>query len=206
MRENDIRPEALLKRYLELSAQDAIDCFGNEDRVHIDCVACGATNCVRQFEKNGFEYCLCASCSTLFQSPRPSIEAFEAFYRQSESSRYWAEVFFPAVAEIRREKIFRPRVERLSAICSGVGLDVPPATEPSGVGVGVARAFTNVALALLQSPSSSTSTSWEAGSASWTSGAGPFPMSMRLRWSPLLLWRPSAGRKAFRWSRKLLRT
>ncbi len=148
MRENDIRPEALLKRYLELSAQDAIDCFGDEDRVHIDCVACGATDSVRQFEKNGFEYRLCASCSTLFQSPRPSIEAFEAFYRQSESSRYWAEVFFPAVAEVRREKIFRPRVERLSAICSGVGLEVENLMDV-GAGYGIfldewRRAFPDV--------------------------------------------------------------
>jgi 2-polyprenyl-3-methyl-5-hydroxy-6-metoxy-1,4-benzoquinol methylase len=123
MKENEIRPEAILRRYLELSAQDAVNCFGDEPRASINCVACGAAEADYQFEKNGFTYSQCAVCGTLFQSPRPSIEAFEAFYRKSESSRYWAEVFFPAVAEVRREKIFRPRVERLSALCSEVGLD-----------------------------------------------------------------------------------
>ena len=32
MRENEIRPEAILRRYLELSAQDAVNCFGDEAR------------------------------------------------------------------------------------------------------------------------------------------------------------------------------
>lgn len=124
MKERDIRPEGLLNRYLELSAQDADRCFGNEHRLPVACVACGSARSTLQFEKNGFAYALCADCSTLFQSPRPPIAAFEAFYRQSESSRYWAEVFFPAVAEVRREKIFRPRVERLAKLCAGTGIEV----------------------------------------------------------------------------------
>lgn len=136
MKENEIRPEAILKRYLELSAQDAVNCFGDDPRVSIDCVACGATEAAHQFEKNGFAYSQCTACSTLFQSPRPSIDAFEAFYRKSESSRYWAEVFFPAVAEVRREKIFRPRVERLSALCSEVGLDARSVIDV-GAGYGI---------------------------------------------------------------------
>jgi len=124
MKENEIRPEALLNRYVELSAKDALNCFGDVARLPVDCVACGGAQISRQFEKNGFAYALCADCATLFQSPRPPIAAFEAFYRQSESSRYWAEVFFPAVAEIRREKIFRPRVERLARLCAEKNLNV----------------------------------------------------------------------------------
>ncbi len=124
MKEHEIRPEALLNRYLELSAQDAENCFGDASRLAVACVACGGTQSTHQFDKNGFAYAQCADCATLFQSPRPSIAAFEAFYRQSESSRYWAEVFFPAVAEIRREKIFRPRVERLAVLCEERGIHV----------------------------------------------------------------------------------
>jgi hypothetical protein len=52
------------------------------------------------------------------------LSAFENFYRDSVSSNYWAEVFFPAVAEARREKIFRPRAERLAALCEVSGLEV----------------------------------------------------------------------------------
>lgn len=118
MKEEDIRPDALFARYRELSAQDAHTCFRDLHRTAIGCVACGGTDTQRAFEKSGFEYARCAACGSLFQSPRPAIEAFERFYRDSESSRYWAEVFFPAVAEARRERIFRPRVERLADMCA----------------------------------------------------------------------------------------
>ena len=117
MREHEIRPEALLKRYLELSAEDASECFGDATRAAVACVACGGSDGSFQFEKHGFAYVRCAACGTLFLSPRPTSAAFEAFYRNSESSRYWAEVFFPSVAEIRREKLFRPRVDRLARVC-----------------------------------------------------------------------------------------
>lgn len=124
MKESDIRPEALLQRYLELSEQDAKLCFVDIPRLNIPCVACGAERLAREFEKNSFTYSSCQDCGTLFQSPRPPIAAFEAFYRDSVSSRYWAEEFFPAVAEARREKIFRPRVERLSSLCRTKNISV----------------------------------------------------------------------------------
>lgn len=124
MKEQEIRPEALLNRYLELSARDAQICFGDLPRLQVDCVACGGSQSTHQFDKNGFAYAQCIDCGTLFQSPRPPVHAFEAFYRKSESSRYWAEVFFPAVSEIRREKIFRPRVDRLSGLCKKTDLTV----------------------------------------------------------------------------------
>jgi SAM-dependent methyltransferase len=124
MKEHEIRPQELLNRYLELSAQDAENCFGNESRTSMPCVACGKAQLTHQFDKSGFAYAQCDECGTLFQNPRPSISAFEAFYRESESSRYWADVFFPAVAEIRREKIFRPRAMRLAELCADRGLTV----------------------------------------------------------------------------------
>ena len=40
MKEDDIRPEALLKKYLELSKQDAQLFFSGETRQNISCVAC----------------------------------------------------------------------------------------------------------------------------------------------------------------------
>lgn len=136
MRENEIRPEALLRRYLELSAEDADRCFADVPREAISCVACGGEAIEFQFKKNGFAYSSCAVCGTLFQCPRPPIAAFEAFYRDSASSRYWAEVFFPAVAEVRREKIFRPRVERLAALCDSRGIAVDRLIEV-GAGYGI---------------------------------------------------------------------
>lgn len=124
MKESEIRPEALLRRYLELSEEDATSCFGNVPRMSIPCVACASLWVEHDFDKHGFAYGLCRDCGTLYQTPRPALSAFESFYRDSVSSNYWAEVFFPAVAEARREKIFRPRVERLAALCEAQGLAI----------------------------------------------------------------------------------
>lgn len=122
MKEDDIRPEALLNRYLELSADDATRCFSDVSRCSIPCVGCGGSQLNPEFEKNGFAYASCSDCGSLFQTPRPPIGAFEAFYRDSASGRYWAEVFFPVVAEARRERIFKPRAERLSNLCAQKGV------------------------------------------------------------------------------------
>lgn len=43
MKESEIRPQALLDRYFELSARDAKICFGNSPRLDIPCVACMGT-------------------------------------------------------------------------------------------------------------------------------------------------------------------
>lgn len=124
MRESDIRPKALLNRYLQLSAEDAERCFFGVEREEQACVACDAPGAVLEFEKNGFAYASCRQCGTLYQTPRPPLRAFEAFYRDSVSSRYWAEQFFPAVAEARRERIFRPRAQRLVQMCKESGISV----------------------------------------------------------------------------------
>lgn len=124
MKEGDIRPEALLQRYLALSEEDAVRCFGGEPRAQIPCVGCGSFRVERAFDKHDFAYGLCQVCGTLYQTPRPALAAFEVFYRNSKSANYWAEVFFPAVAEARREKIFRPRVERLASLCETQGIEV----------------------------------------------------------------------------------
>jgi len=136
MKEHEIRPEALFNRYVELSAADARECFGADPRAVVACVACGESEGGFEFEKNGFAYVRCDACGTLFQSPRPSGAAFDAFYRDSASSRYWAEVFFPAVAEIRRQKMFRPRVDRLAAICGERGIRVERLVDV-GAGYGI---------------------------------------------------------------------
>ena len=124
MKEHEIRPEALLNRFLELTAEDAKNYFSNETRLEVSCVACGGTQTKHQFDKNDFAYVRCVDCGALFQSPRPTIANFELFYRQSKSSCYYAEVFFPAIAETRREKIFRPRVEQLIKLCEEKAINV----------------------------------------------------------------------------------
>jgi len=92
--------------------------FSSKDiRYDLPCPACESNDIQNSFNKNGFGYVLCNHCGTLYQSPRPSIEAFEKFYVDSPSSNYWAEVFFPQIAEARRNLIFKPRVDQISKYC-----------------------------------------------------------------------------------------
>ena len=136
MKEADIRPEKLINRYLALSAQDANVCFSDSDRFGVLCVGCGSSKQQPQFTKNNFQYVKCDNCGSLYQSPRPTEKAFEGFYRDSVSSSFWADEFFPVVAESRREKIFKPRVERLTDFCRETGVDVTNLIEV-GAGYGI---------------------------------------------------------------------
>lgn len=114
MKEKDIRPADIFARYLELSRADAVELFGAaSDRQDVPCPGCGDTRGQESFLKDGFRYCQCPACATLFASPRPRPEALDAFYGNSASATYWAEVFFPARMAARREQIFVPRVERI---------------------------------------------------------------------------------------------
>jgi len=133
MKEHEIRPKELLEKYIELGLQDAKKYFSNAVRREMPCVACGSQSTVFDFEKYNFAYDLCNDCGTLYQTPRPSIDAFELFYRYSKSSRFWSEIFFPAVAEKRRKKIFKPRAKRLTSICKQKDLEV---TKMIDVGAG----------------------------------------------------------------------
>ena len=113
MKESEIRPKELLEEYLRLSEIDAREFFFSDSRKDINCVACGSSEKKFKFEKSNFKYSECRSCGTVFQDPRPNPDLFEKFYTDSDSSNYWSDVFFPSVAESRREKIVIPKVERI---------------------------------------------------------------------------------------------
>ena len=124
MREEDIRPAELLNKYLQLSKEDAQRCFEGIARTEQNCVACGSADVAHAFEKHSFGYGECQSCGTLFQTPRPPMHAFSEFYRNSVSNVFWAEQFFPTVAEARREKILGPRARSLVQTCESLEIDV----------------------------------------------------------------------------------
>lgn len=115
MREKDIRPADLLATYLELSRRDAVTFFPDPDSLPLGpCPGCGSTvGAGALFRKHGFRIVECGRCKTMFVNPRPAQEQLEAFYRDSPSTDYWANVFFPAVAEARRNLIFAPRARQV---------------------------------------------------------------------------------------------
>jgi len=50
-------------------------------------------------------------------NPRPDAETLSIFYSRSALYEYWNKFVFPASQEVRKKKIFRPRVERLIQFC-----------------------------------------------------------------------------------------
>lgn len=137
MREADIRPLDLLNEYLRLSAADVAEFFpdlgGFEYR---PCPGCGAHSTTHAFAKDIFKLVRCRGCGTLFVDPAPPPALLASFYRDSRSQRYWGDVFFPAVAEARREKIFAPRVTRIAQLMADHGVG-PGAVMDVGAGTGI---------------------------------------------------------------------
>lgn len=112
MKEYEIRPRELFECYLSLCQKDA-QRFDAKTFEWVHCPGCGSDMSKKQFTKNGFQYVFCLVCGTLYCSPRPREEDLKAFYQHSESARYWSKVFYPAVADIRRKKIFSKKARQV---------------------------------------------------------------------------------------------
>lgn len=137
MREADIRPAGVFNEYLRLSADDARRYFADKATMqHRSCPGCGDDAPRSAFVKEGFDYVTCGTCGSLYARAVPPPDRLAAFYRDSPSQRYWAEVFFPTVAEARREKIFRPRAERIRGLVAAHG-EAPDAVVDVGAGAGM---------------------------------------------------------------------
>lgn len=116
MKEQEIRSREALNTYLELVQKDCKNYFKDKEYyVKTSCCACGSEDYEAQFNKNGFDYVTCGICNTLYVINRPPANKLKEFYSESESSVYWTNYFFRPVLEIRREKIFHPRVESVVA-------------------------------------------------------------------------------------------
>ncbi len=114
MKEEEIRNRVILNRYLELVSEDVKTLFADRSGfIQINCPACESDKYESQFEKLRFTYTQCLDCGTLFVNPRPPSVLLNDFYTRSLSSSFWANEFFPPVAEARREKIFHPRAEHV---------------------------------------------------------------------------------------------
>lgn len=138
MKEYEIRPKVIFDEYLAISKADIPIFFGNSAHFErVPCPACGEPRQVSEFVKHGFEYVSCPRCDTLYVSPRPTGEMINRFYRESDSSRYWAEKFFPLTAAARMEAIFRPRAQMISSLVDRFGAPRPMILVDVGAGIGL---------------------------------------------------------------------
>lgn len=108
MKEHDIRPQGIFDEYLRLTEEDTRTYFKDCARFEISCPACGELGS-HVFVKSGFDYVECNECQTLYVSPRPERAAFERYYTDSPSTRYWATTFYKETEDARREKIWKPK-------------------------------------------------------------------------------------------------
>lgn len=117
--ETEIRPDALMAEQSERLANDIRRLLARRDEfVAVTCPACDAGSEAAQpaMEKYTLTFLLCERCGTMYMSPRPSPGVLEEYYRESENYAYWNSHIFPASEQVRREKIFRPRAERVAEL------------------------------------------------------------------------------------------
>ncbi|MDO8571546.1 MAG: class I SAM-dependent methyltransferase [bacterium] len=117
MKESDIRKKELVDEMLRLAKNDIINFFSEKNTYQeVPCPACAGVRRNQAFIKEGFQYALCDDCGTLYVNPRPSFEQLRKYYLNGTSAKFFAEKFFPPVAESRRKNIFRPRAKALAPL------------------------------------------------------------------------------------------
>jgi 2-polyprenyl-3-methyl-5-hydroxy-6-metoxy-1,4-benzoquinol methylase len=118
--------------------------------VAVDCPACGSATRQPEFAKLGFDFQRCTECRTIYMTPRPSPAVMAAYYSGSENYAYWAEHIFPASEAVRREKIHRPWLERVTQYCDrhgvarGTLVEVGPGFGTFAALAGESRAFARI--------------------------------------------------------------
>lgn len=110
MREADIRPKPLLDEFFVRLKRDAARLVERRSEfVEVKCGFCAGSSRELAFEKEGFAYCHCLECGSLFVSPRPTMDLLHEYMDTSEAVAFWSSHFYRETAAARREQLFRPR-------------------------------------------------------------------------------------------------
>jgi len=117
IREEDIRPDLLMREHARLHAKDIKRLLAQRSGfVNINCPACESDNNQAAFDKDGFAFVACKECGTVFINPRPTLKMLKEFYTSSKSIKYWGSKIFPATEGSRRERIFSPRAKNVAEL------------------------------------------------------------------------------------------
>lgn len=118
MAEDEIRPDRLMPRSFELLEEDTRRLMADRDQfVDVGCPACGLRERERYCQKRGMEFELCLECGTVYGTPRPTPARLARYYQEAKYYDYWNQYIYPQSESARREKVMRPRVERILEIC-----------------------------------------------------------------------------------------
>jgi SAM-dependent methyltransferase len=109
LRETEIRPDTLYKRYKELVQEELAVLLADKSKlVRTDCPGCGGKKYQKAFVKMGFQYHLCQQCGTLFASPRPTADGLDGFYHDSKAVTFWRNEVAGRTRETRYRNQFFP--------------------------------------------------------------------------------------------------
>jgi len=118
LNEEEIRPAHLLKEKAQCVQNDIRRLIKYKNKfISVPCPACGSPESIYQFSKYELDFTKCINCETVYINPRPTPEILDYYYKESENYAYWNKYIFPASESNRREKIFKPRVDRILDIC-----------------------------------------------------------------------------------------
>ena len=112
IKEEDIRPKKIFEEYLKLASIDTVTFFKNVKKEEINCPACGGKG---KFwaDKQDFSYQECPDCLSIYVNPRPPLKAFNNYYKDSPSTKFWATTFYRETENARREKIWKPKAKMI---------------------------------------------------------------------------------------------
>lgn len=123
VRETEIRPDELMAEQSAAYRRDVQRLLGRRDQfVEVACPGCDSARSRMTMQKFGVDYLECLDCRTVYLSPRPGPSVLSEYYATSENYEYWNKFIFPASEEVRRQKIFRPRAERVVQACERHGI------------------------------------------------------------------------------------
>jgi len=131
LKENEIRPHELFNELLRLNKLDIEKYFSEAEVKSISCPACGKKG-EHSFIKNGFAFDECSECKTLYVSPRPSKKYFDAYYTDSESTKYWATTFYKATEKNRRKMLWKPKAKMIKEKINAFSLDTQKIVDIGG--------------------------------------------------------------------------
>jgi|SaaInlStandDraft_2_1057019.scaffolds.fasta_scaffold11391_3 2-polyprenyl-3-methyl-5-hydroxy-6-metoxy-1,4-benzoquinol methylase len=118
--DHEIRPVDLMKTCMELHDKDLL-LFDQAEFSSVNCPACESDSKSTLLEKKKFHFVKCKNCSTVYVDPRPSEESVNNFYKASKFMDFWAKIF-DETENIRKEKIFKPRVNEVLNLLNEFGI------------------------------------------------------------------------------------
>lgn len=110
--ETELKPSQLLQKYIRLTEKDVSGLLiKNKKLKKVSCPACLSSKILSSFTKMGLKYRECASCGTVYVSPRPDDESLFRYYTQSSARRFWHDEISASTGARRKEKIIKPRLD-----------------------------------------------------------------------------------------------